>query len=110
MLAILDQYRDEKSIVYIIIADRSNALSGFVAANSDKPTLTRSLSHYTRTCFAGVTISSHPLQCRVLKGVRRATGDSTGTAAGCHPPRSRGCPRIGAVARESRFEANTCCI
>lgn len=39
VLDILDQYAREKNIVYITIAGRSNALSGFVAANSDKPTL-----------------------------------------------------------------------
>ena len=31
--------KDEKDIVYITIAGRSNALSGFVAANSEFPTL-----------------------------------------------------------------------
>lgn len=39
VLEILDSYKDEKSIVYITIAGRSNALSGFVAANSEFPTL-----------------------------------------------------------------------
>ena len=36
-LEILDKYKDEK-VIYITIAGRSNALSGFVAGNSDKPT------------------------------------------------------------------------
>ncbi|MCH8010337.1 MAG: AIR carboxylase family protein [Candidatus Marinimicrobia bacterium] len=39
VLEILDSYKDEKSIVYVTIAGRSNALSGFVAANSEFPTL-----------------------------------------------------------------------
>lgn len=37
-LQILDKYKDEQ-VVYITIAGRSNALSGFVAGNSNKPTL-----------------------------------------------------------------------
>lgn len=37
-LAILDKYKNEK-VVYITIAGRSNALSGFVAGNSDKVTI-----------------------------------------------------------------------
>lgn len=36
-LKILDSYKDEK-VIYITIAGRSNALSGFVAGNSNKPT------------------------------------------------------------------------
>ncbi|MCH7731994.1 MAG: AIR carboxylase family protein [Candidatus Marinimicrobia bacterium] len=39
VLEILDSYKDEKSIIYVTIAGRSNALSGFVAANSEFPTL-----------------------------------------------------------------------
>lgn len=39
VLEILDRYAAEKGVVYITIAGRSNALSGFVAANCDKPTL-----------------------------------------------------------------------
>ena len=35
----IDKNKDEKDIVYIPLAGRSNALSGFVAANSDSPTL-----------------------------------------------------------------------
>lgn len=41
-LKVLDVIKDnsaEKGIVYITIAGRSNALSGFVAANSDKPVI-----------------------------------------------------------------------
>ena len=37
-LAILDKYKDQK-VIYITIAGRSNALSGFVAGNSDKVTI-----------------------------------------------------------------------
>lgn len=37
-LQILEQYKNEQ-VVYITIAGRSNALSGFVAGNSNKPTL-----------------------------------------------------------------------
>jgi len=37
-LAILEKYKNEK-VVYITIAGRSNALSGFVAGNSDKTTI-----------------------------------------------------------------------
>ncbi|MCX6779709.1 MAG: 5-(carboxyamino)imidazole ribonucleotide mutase [Candidatus Magasanikbacteria bacterium] len=37
-LAILDKYQDEK-VVYVTIAGRSNALSGFVAGNSTKVTI-----------------------------------------------------------------------
>ena len=39
VLEILDNNKTEKDIVYITIAGRSNALSGFVAANSEFPTL-----------------------------------------------------------------------
>ena len=39
VLEILDTNKDGRDIVYITIAGRSNALSGFVAANSEFPTL-----------------------------------------------------------------------
>jgi 5-(carboxyamino)imidazole ribonucleotide mutase len=39
VLEILSSNSDEKEVVYITIAGRSNALSGFVAANSDKPVI-----------------------------------------------------------------------
>ena len=39
VLEILDANKDEKKIVYITIAGRSNALSGFVAANCEFPTI-----------------------------------------------------------------------
>lgn len=39
VLEILENNKDEKDIVYITIAGRSNALSGFVAANCEFPTL-----------------------------------------------------------------------
>ena len=39
VLEILTANKDEKDIVYITIAGRSNALSGFVAANCDFPTI-----------------------------------------------------------------------
>ena len=39
VLEILDTDKDGNDIVYITIAGRSNALSGFVAANSEFPTL-----------------------------------------------------------------------
>jgi len=39
VLDILDSNKNEKDLVYITIAGRSNALSGFVAANSKFPTL-----------------------------------------------------------------------
>ena len=39
VLEILDNNKRKKDIVYITIAGRSNALSGFVAANSEFPTL-----------------------------------------------------------------------
>ena len=39
VLEILEANKSEKDLVYITIAGRSNALSGFVAANSEHPTL-----------------------------------------------------------------------
>ena len=39
VLEILDNNKTKKDIVYITIAGRSNALSGFVAANSEFPTI-----------------------------------------------------------------------
>ena len=39
VLKILEENKNEKNIVYITIAGRSNALSGFVAANSESPTI-----------------------------------------------------------------------
>ena len=39
VLEILENNKDGKDIVYITIAGRSNALSGFVAANCEFPTL-----------------------------------------------------------------------
>ena len=39
VLEILEANKDGQNIVYITIAGRSNALSGFVAANSEFPTL-----------------------------------------------------------------------
>jgi len=39
VLEILDANKDGNDIIYITIAGRSNALSGFVAANSEFPTL-----------------------------------------------------------------------
>ena len=39
VLEILAAHQGEKGLVYITIAGRSNALSGFVAANSEHPTL-----------------------------------------------------------------------
>ncbi len=39
VLEILDANKDRKNIVYITIACRSNALSGFVAANCETPTI-----------------------------------------------------------------------
>ena len=39
VLEILNDNKDKENIVYITIAGRSNALSGFVAANSKFPTL-----------------------------------------------------------------------
>ncbi|MDP7557920.1 MAG: 5-(carboxyamino)imidazole ribonucleotide mutase [Candidatus Marinimicrobia bacterium] len=39
VLEVIESYQQERGIVYITIAGRSNALSGFVAANSNFPTL-----------------------------------------------------------------------
>ena len=39
VLKILEDNRDNTNIVYVTIAGRSNALSGFVAANSNFPTI-----------------------------------------------------------------------
>ena len=39
VLEILEANKDQKDIVYVTIAGRSNALSGFVAANSEFPSL-----------------------------------------------------------------------
>ena len=39
VLEIIETNKNEKNIVYITIAGRSNALSGFVAANSKFPTI-----------------------------------------------------------------------
>ena len=39
VLGILDANKSEKQVIYVTIAGRSNALSGFVAANSEFPTL-----------------------------------------------------------------------
>ena len=39
VLEILEANKQEQNVVYITIAGRSNALSGFVAANSEFPTL-----------------------------------------------------------------------
>ncbi|MFQ6615288.1 MAG: AIR carboxylase family protein [Fidelibacterota bacterium] len=39
LMEILQSYETEKSLVYVTIAGRSNALSGFVAANASFPTL-----------------------------------------------------------------------
>ena len=39
VLEILTANKDEKDVVYVTVAGRSNALSGFVAANSEFPTL-----------------------------------------------------------------------
>ena len=39
VLNIIKSNDNEKGVVYITIAGRSNALSGFVAANSDKPVI-----------------------------------------------------------------------
>ena len=39
VLDIIDANKNEKDLIYITIAGRSNALSGFVAANSEFPTL-----------------------------------------------------------------------
>ena len=39
VLEILDSYKEKAGIIYVTIAGRSNALSGFVAANSEFPTI-----------------------------------------------------------------------
>jgi len=39
VLEILERHANERQLVYVTIAGRSNALSGFVAANSKVPTL-----------------------------------------------------------------------
>ncbi|MFH1851840.1 MAG: AIR carboxylase family protein [Candidatus Neomarinimicrobiota bacterium] len=39
VLEIIATFKDRPGIVFITVAGRSNALSGFVAANSDKPVL-----------------------------------------------------------------------
>ena len=39
VLDILNANRDKENVVYVTIAGRSNAVSGFVAANSEFPTL-----------------------------------------------------------------------
>ena len=39
VLEILEDNKENKNIVYVTIAGRSNALSGFVAANSEFPTI-----------------------------------------------------------------------
>ena len=39
VLKILDTYRNEKVVVYVTIAGRSNALSGFIGANSGHVTI-----------------------------------------------------------------------
>ena len=39
VLDIIKQYEDDEKICFITIAGRSNALSGFVAANSKSPTI-----------------------------------------------------------------------
>ena len=39
VLEILDRHANDRQLVYVTIAGRSNALSGFVAANSKVPTL-----------------------------------------------------------------------
>lgn len=39
VLEILTDNKDNEKIIYITIAGRSNALSGFVAANSESPTI-----------------------------------------------------------------------
>ena len=45
VLEILNNNQNEEKLIYITIAGRSNALSGFVAANSNHPTLGLSLIH-----------------------------------------------------------------
>ena len=39
VLEIIDSYAQEEAVVYITLAGRSNALSGFTAANTDFPVL-----------------------------------------------------------------------
>lgn len=39
VLEIIESYKDKQGVVFITIAGRSNALSGFVAANTNFPTL-----------------------------------------------------------------------
>ena len=39
VLEVINKFQNEKGIVFITIAGRSNALSGFVAANSNKPVI-----------------------------------------------------------------------
>jgi len=39
VLEVINSHKSEKGVIYITIAGRSNALSGFVAANSDKPVI-----------------------------------------------------------------------
>ncbi len=39
VLEIINSFKDQSGIVFITVAGRSNALSGFVAANSSKPVL-----------------------------------------------------------------------
>ena len=39
VLEIIRSYGQEESVVFVTIAGRSNALSGFVAANTSKPTI-----------------------------------------------------------------------
>ncbi|MFA5670380.1 MAG: AIR carboxylase family protein [Balneolaceae bacterium] len=39
VLEIIESYKNRKKVVYITIAGRSNALSGFVGANTNFPTL-----------------------------------------------------------------------
>ena len=39
VLNTIKMYAEERGVVFITIAGRSNALSGFVAANSDKPVI-----------------------------------------------------------------------
>lgn len=39
VLDTIDSYKGQKSVVFITVAGRSNALSGFVAANCEIPTL-----------------------------------------------------------------------
>lgn len=39
VLEVLNEHKEKNGVVYITIAGRSNALSGFVAANSNKPVI-----------------------------------------------------------------------